>query len=119
MGLANAFFQAGARTVVAGLWAVRDRETARLMERFGHYLGEGESVAAALAMARRDSIRRGSPPAAWAGMVVLGDGDLVPFPEGRSSSRSWIRLVLMIIAAGLAAGTLLGLGYRYLLASRR
>lgn len=111
MGLANAFFQAGARTVVAGLWAVRDRETARLIERFGRYLGEGESVATALARSRRELIRRGAPSAAWAGMVVLGDGDLVPLPEGRSSSWSRSRLVPLLVA-GLAVGAMLGLGYR-------
>jgi len=118
MGLANAFFQAGARTVVAGLWAVRDRETARLIERFGRYLGEGTSVATALAKSRRDLIRRGAPPAAWAGMVVLGDGDLVPLPGGRPGSSSPFWLAPLIVA-GLAVGTMLGLGYRRRLLSGR
>jgi CHAT domain-containing protein/tetratricopeptide (TPR) repeat protein len=101
MGLANAFFQAGARSVVAGLWAVRDRETSRLMERFGRYLGEGESIASALALARRDLIERGAPAAAWAGMVVLGDGDLVPLPGGRSGSTrpAWVYPVAALAVA--------------------
>jgi CHAT domain-containing protein len=90
MGLANAFFQAGARVVVAGLWRVRDRETALLIDRFGKHLARGSSVAAALANAKRDLIRRGAPPAAWAGMVVLGDGDLQPLEPKRSPFRAWI-----------------------------
>jgi hypothetical protein len=111
MGLANAFFQAGARTVVAGLWAVRDRETARLIERFGRHLGKGESVASALALSRRASIRSGAPPAAWAGMVVLGDGDLVPFPGGRPGPGASNRLGL-IVAASIASAAMLVFGLR-------
>ena len=90
MGLSSAFFQAGARVVVAGLWRVRDRETASLIDRFGRHLATGNSVATSMALAKRDLIRRGAPPAAWAGMVVLGDGDLNPFAghPGRSRSRS-------------------------------
>jgi CHAT domain-containing protein len=99
MGLANAFFLAGARTVVAGLWPVRDRETAALVERFGGHLGDGRSVAEALTLARRDLIRRGSPPAAWAGMVVLGDGDTVPLTGG--SSRLPTRTIALIAALAI------------------
>jgi hypothetical protein len=40
-------------------------------------------VAAALQAAQRDLIAEGAPAAAWAGIVVLGDGDMVPLPGGR------------------------------------
>jgi CHAT domain-containing protein len=105
IGLANAFFQAGARTVVASLWPVRDRETAALMNRFATHLGDGLDVTAALARARRDLVRRGAPPASWAGMAVLGDGDLVLVP--RSGAGSTVLLLAICIAAGLAVGTTL------------
>ena len=84
MGLARAFFQAGARTVVASLWPLRDAEAADLFESFYRHLNEGHTVAAALAAAQRDRLRRGVPAAAWAGLVVLGDGDLVPIPRAAS-----------------------------------
>jgi CHAT domain-containing protein len=83
MSLARAFFQAGAHTVVASLWRLRDDEAADLFDRFYRHLGKGRSVAAALQAAQRDMIREGAPAAAWAGLVVLGDGGLVPLPGGR------------------------------------
>ena len=104
LGLANAFFHAGARAVVAGLWPVRDRETAALIDRFGEHLSQGRSVSEAMTQARRDLIRRGSPPAAWAGMVVLGDGDLAPWPRGNAEPRwlSWpLALVALLLLAAL------------------
>lgn len=84
MGLANAFFQAGVRTVIAGLRPVRDNETSLLVDQLGRHPSEGRRVATTLALARRDLMERELPPAAWANMVVLGDGDLVPFPGGRA-----------------------------------
>ena len=87
MSLARAFFQAGAHTVVASLWRLRDDEAADLFDRFYRHLGKGLSVAAALRAAQRDLIADGAPAAAWAGLVVLGDGDLVPLPGGEKGSR--------------------------------
>jgi hypothetical protein len=98
-------FQAGARTVVASLWLVRDRATAALMNRFATHLGNGLDVTAALARARRDLVRRGAPPASRAGTAVLGDGDLVLV--ARSGAGSTVLLVAICIAAGLAVGTTL------------
>jgi CHAT domain-containing protein len=83
MSLARAFFQAGAHTVVASLWRLRDDEAADFFDRFYHHLGRGLSVAAAAQAAQKDLISDGAPAAAWAGIVVLGDGDLVPLPGGR------------------------------------
>lgn len=84
MSLARAFFQAGAHGVVASLWPLRDDESAAMFERFYDHLGRGQSVAAALHAARREAIEAGEPAAAWAGLVVLGDGSVVPLPGGRS-----------------------------------
>jgi len=83
MSLARAFFQAGAHGVVASLWPLRDDESAAQFERFYRHLAGGETVAGALHAARREAIAAGEPAAAWAGLVVLGDGALVPVPGGR------------------------------------
>lgn len=83
LGLARAFFQAGAHTVIASLWPLRDDDGAALFDRFYHHLGQGESVAAALRAAQRERAEEGAPAYAWAGLVVLGDGGLVPLPGGR------------------------------------
>ena len=82
IGLGRAFLQAGARAVIGGLWPLRDDEVARLIKDFSGHLGEGARVSAALAAAQRDGIRRGAPASAWAGLVLHGDGDLVPVPGG-------------------------------------
>jgi len=83
MGLARAFFQARAHTVVASLWPLRDDYGAALFDRFYYHLGKGKSVAAALQAAQLDRMKEGAPAEAWAGVVVLGDGDRVPVLGGR------------------------------------
>ncbi len=88
VGLANAFFLAGARTVVATLWPIQDRDAMWLMTRFGRYLGEGQSVIRSMAEAKKDAIDAGLPPAAWAGFVVLGDGQIAPM-AGASQAWDW------------------------------
>lgn len=88
MGIARGFFQAGARAVVGSLLPLRDDEAADAMARFANHLGKGASVAGSLAAARREMAALGAPPAAWAGLVALGDGDLVPFPGGSKAGMS-------------------------------
>jgi CHAT domain-containing protein len=102
MSLAHAFFEAHARTVVASLWPQVDTDAEALLTAFYRHLGQGASVAAALRLAQLDILRAepGLPAAAWAGMVVLGDGDLVPFPGGR---HPWPRWWWLLAAAALAA----------------
>ncbi len=79
-GLARAFFEAGAGTVVATLWSVDDRATRELMVRFYRELAiEGKSTAAALAAAQTalskgEAGKRRRHPFYWAGFVLIGDG---------------------------------------------
>jgi CHAT domain-containing protein len=104
MGLARAFFQAGARTVVGSLWPLRDRATSRLISDLYRHLATGADVSTALASAQRDAIRAGEPSAAWAGLVVLGDGGLVPAPAGGKRglpNSSWVATLLGLV--GLVA----------------
>ncbi len=95
LGLARAFFQAGAHTVVASLWPLRDDDGAALFDRFYEHLGQGESVAAALRAAQRERAEEGAPAYAWAGLVVLGDGEIVPLPGGHQ--RSPVTAVLLVL----------------------
>ncbi len=80
VGLARAFFEAGASSVVASLWPVEDRATRELMMRFYGAMASGESTTArALAHAQAE-MARGSAgesrrhPSYWAGFVLIGDG---------------------------------------------
>lgn len=98
MSLARAFFQAGARTVVGSLWPLDDREAELFFDAFYRRLARGRSTREALRRAQEDLRAAGLPPAAWAGVVVLGDGAWAPLPR---SGAGWIRGVAA--AAVLAA----------------
>lgn len=98
MGLARAFFQAGAHTVVASLWPLRDDHGAALFDHFYRHIAEGKSVAAALQAAQLDRWKEGAPAVAWAGVLVLGDGDHVPLPGGKRDfpTIAWILAFLAV-----------------------
>jgi CHAT domain-containing protein len=92
IGLANAFFQAGALSLITSLWRVEDESTAMLMQRFyTNLLGGGSNVsegprtqrsnkAAALREAKRwlrrytnqEGQRPFAHPAYWSGFVLSG-----------------------------------------------
>ncbi len=73
MSLARAFFQAGAATVIGSRWPLADDEAERLSGSFYRALAKGESAGRALRQARREAADSGLPPAAWAGLVLMGD----------------------------------------------
>jgi CHAT domain-containing protein len=75
VGLARSFFEAGAVAVIASLWPLHDDEAEVITGRFARLLADGHTVERALARTRREQIRAGGPAAAWAGLVVIGNGD--------------------------------------------
>lgn len=117
IGLARAFFRAGARTVVGSLWPLRDDDAAEFFEAFYNHLGEGSSIAGALNAAQGDRIEAGDPAAAWAGLVVLGDGSYIPFPGGLPQA-SPLGSSLLTLVAALATAAAAG-GYLVLRRRRR
>lgn len=103
MGLGRAFFQAGAHVVVGSLWKLRDDEAADLFEAFYRHLARGLSVSQAVRQAQIDRMKAGAPVTAWSGVTVLGNGDLIPLPNGaQKPSKLWawslIGLCLVILA---------------------
>ncbi|KAK3739506.1 hypothetical protein QZH41_005058 [Actinostola sp. cb2023] len=59
VGMSRAFLAAGARAVVASLWAIADEATMVFMEKFYKHLKEGESASKSLQQAMKDM--RGIP----------------------------------------------------------
>jgi tetratricopeptide (TPR) repeat protein len=76
-GLGAAFLSAGAPAVVATLWPVDDRPTARLMEVFYREVARGTDPTNALRLAQLELRRAAATahPFYWAGFVIVGDGD--------------------------------------------
>jgi tetratricopeptide (TPR) repeat protein len=74
LGLARGFQVAGARDLVASLWPVDDRATARFMDRFYERLAEGVGARAALRGAMLELIEAGRPPHEWAAFHLSGSG---------------------------------------------
>jgi CHAT domain-containing protein len=74
VGLVRAFLGAGAANVIATLWPVEDRATARVMELLYRRLRAGATEAAALSAAQRAALRTPatSDPFYWAGFVLVG-----------------------------------------------
>ncbi|MEM8995692.1 MAG: CHAT domain-containing protein, partial [Acidobacteriota bacterium] len=76
VGLAQAFFAAGASRVVASLWDVPDSEhTVRLMELFYDGLVRGLAPPDALRQAQVTVRSEGAPPDVWAAFIFIGPWD--------------------------------------------
>lgn len=112
MSLGRAFLAAGAPAVIGSLWELRDDEAADFFGRFYRHLARGERAAAALAAAQNEMAAAGAPAAAWAGVVLLGDGDFRLAPSGlagrarRCLSGPWPLLAaaaLLLVIAFLSA----------------
>jgi CHAT domain-containing protein/tetratricopeptide (TPR) repeat protein len=74
--LVRPFFAAGARSVVANLWAADDSFSLTLMREFYRRLAAGDDVGQALRVAKLGMIERFGPQATarlWSGVVVYGD----------------------------------------------
>jgi CHAT domain-containing protein len=70
--LARAFFLAGARSVVASLWKVRDQATEELMAAFYRDLAEGLPEDEALREAKLELSKK-APARDWASFVLIGE----------------------------------------------
>jgi len=75
-GLVAPLLARGVRTVIASHWAVSDRWTSVLMERFYQRLAVGASTADAMNDAQASLRRAGVPARFWAAFSVIGDGSL-------------------------------------------
>jgi len=104
VGLSRAFFQAGATTVVATLWPMRDEDASRFFQRFYRHLGRGESVEEAVRATQVELAGQGLPAEAWAGVVVLGDGSVAPLTPRPwwMQRQTWVFAILVLLVTPLA-----------------
>ena len=64
-------------------------------------------------LARAARLSAGAPAAAWAGIVLLGDGDYVPL-RGGGGLPAWLPWFLGVLLLGLAGGSYLAFRARRL-----
>jgi len=101
--LARAFLEAGAGAVVASLWRLEDRAAAEVLTGLARELGRGLRLSDALRRAQATARDGGMPPAGWAGLVIVGDGDIRPIPaRGRPGWQVFLA-GLALLAAVLAS----------------
>ena len=116
LSLARAFFAAGAHAVVGSRWPLHDADAAVLFDAFYRRLGDGASLAEALKATQDEARAAGLPPAAWAGLVLLGNGDLRPFagarPPRQAAGRRTATVAVAVLLALLASGCVAGLRIR-------
>jgi CHAT domain-containing protein/Tfp pilus assembly protein PilF len=100
VGIARAFFYAGATAVTASLWNVGDASTATLMAEYYARIGAGEPVDRALALAKRAMLANGgreAHPYYWAPFIVMGHARVALDLPAASSPAA------RLMAAGVAA----------------
>jgi CHAT domain-containing protein len=86
-GLTSPLLQAGARSIVATQWLIRDLDAVPFVDSFYAALARGLPVIDALRDAKVRAIRRGESPRVWAAFVAIGD-PLIPVPL-RVPPKSW------------------------------
>ena len=102
-GLTAPLLEAGAGSVVATLWPVRDRQTARLMRSFYASLAEGTPVVEALRSAKLEAYRAGAPSGEWAAFTLVGDPSIRISLEP-AATKWWLWVVGVFAAAALGYG---------------
>jgi CHAT domain-containing protein/predicted negative regulator of RcsB-dependent stress response len=87
--LVRPFLAAGARSVVANLWAADDRFSLSLMREFYRQLADGADISEALRRAKLRMLELFGPeavPRLWSGVLVYGDGATVIVPRRGTAS---------------------------------
>ncbi len=102
MNLARAFFYAGIPSVLATLWKVDDRTSAKLINRFYKYLSRGYAKDEALRQAKLDHLdkaeRSKAHPYFWAGYVLIGNAKPIVLKEPFSSTIYALLLIPAMLA---------------------
>ncbi|KXJ27502.1 tetratricopeptide repeat protein 28 [Exaiptasia diaphana] len=79
VGMTRAFLAAGARAVVASLWAIDDQATMHFMKKFYSHLKKGTSASRSLQQAMKEmrETEKYKEPMYWAGFFLIGDDVII------------------------------------------
>ena len=93
LGLTAPLLQAGARSVVATSWRIRDQAAVAFVKSFYDALARDLPVADALRSAKLDALRRGVGPNEWAVFTAVGDPLVrVPLRKPPLVASGWVNL---------------------------
>jgi CHAT domain-containing protein/tetratricopeptide (TPR) repeat protein len=97
IGMAKAFFEAGARSIIVSLWEVNDKYTSKLMTSFYRKLNDGMDKSEALRQAKIEFIKEYSPnPYYWGAFVLSGDVSTLSINHPFNFNYLILGLVLLI-----------------------
>jgi CHAT domain-containing protein len=103
VGLTHSFMSAGSKSVVASLWKVDDRATAKLMTRFYEsLLQQGMPTGAALRAAKLKTMneKQWRAPYFWAAFVLQGEyTNRIAVEKGSWRYPGWVLLALLVLLA--------------------
>jgi tetratricopeptide (TPR) repeat protein len=92
-GLTSPLLQAGARSLVATAWRIRDRDAVPFVESLYDRLASGLPVVEALQAAKLAQLRSGGSPRTWAAFLSIGDPFVtVPLQAPGRLRRWWARV---------------------------
>ena len=104
ISLANGFFHAGARSMIATLWSVDDAKNARLITLFFNYLYSGLRKDEALRQAKLkflDSVSQDEAhPVFWAAAIAHGDMKAMEFPA-KYKWLWWVGAIIVVLFFGV------------------
>ena len=102
MSLARGFAYAGCQSIVTTLWPVNDATTAGIMEKFYHYLKQGQSKSKALRNAKLDYLENGTVdelgahPFFWGAFIPIGNIDPI-YQKNNYVIFMWITIPFLIL----------------------
>ena len=102
-GLTAPLLAAGARSVLATQWRIRDADAVQYIEDFYRALAAGSTVSDASRAAKLAAIGRGSSPATWAAFTIVGDPFATIPLRAPNEYESWLMVAAGVSAAVFAA----------------
>ena len=97
LGLTSPLLQAGARSVVATRWRIRDQAAVAFVTSFYDALAQGLPIADALRAAKLDALERGVSASEWAVFTAVGDPLVrVPLRKPPLVASGWLSVLLAL-----------------------
>ena len=103
LGMAKAFFEAGAKSVIVSLWEVNDKYTSKFMELFYENLSKGLDKSEALRQAKIGFIKNySSNPYYWGAFVLNGNTSTMNLKAGINTVPYLMVILLIIFSSALS-----------------